>query len=455
MLSDYHYLRKWLKQADLIIKNGEGSSPARLNEKKQIVAGKSLKKGLLKKVSSMKGNTERELVKSVCLKTARKADQLGCEMGLEEQFTRIYTQFDWQSATIEGVANTIRSLVDSAHGQAIETVSILEKSINTGFSRHCNELSELTESDWFSRLLEQLNNTWKQFHAKNNSDKDLSYFKNLLVETTSEKIRARQEADEAPDETLINCVSEAINQAITEFVNKHQKDRKDIEWVVYPINSLTRDQENPMASAQAYAETPKALQSITSQQLIASGLIATPLEYKAFSEDLGRIYMEWPGIEPRLKAFRQLQVFNPGLSNDDFSILMRRWSYDEQERWCNILNNTPFENNDAASPILAEVFRQAIHTLGRNGHLHPRVLNAIQFIGLKSLSTSNIIDQLQAFSTLCYGLDGQCLSAEEMAGIINKASMSPDTIQKIINAWHDPEELEELADELSEGRVQP
>ena len=40
-----------------------------------------------------------------------------------------------------------------------------------------------------------------------------------------------------------------------------------------------------------------------------------------------------------------------------------------------------------------------------------------------------------------------------MADIINQVSMSQETIQKIINTWHAPEVLEELADEISEGRV--
>ena len=293
MRSDYQYLRNWLAQANVLIKSGSGSSPARLNEKKQLVAGRGSGKGLLNKVASMKNATEREQIKATCLNAAKRADQLGHNMGLKAKFTETFTGFNWPSFTVENLATLIRSLVESAHGQAVEATTILNKSISTGFSRHCNELSELTESDWFSILQDQLQNSWNQFHKINQSEKDLGSFKSLLVETANDTIRSRQESDEAPDETLINCVSEAINQAITEFVNKNQKERKDIEWVVYPINSLITEQETPMASAEAYGKTPKALKSISSEQLIDSGLIASKSEYQALSEDLGQIYMVW------------------------------------------------------------------------------------------------------------------------------------------------------------------
>ena len=451
MLSDYQYLRKWLAQANVLIHSGSGSSLARLNEKKQLVAGKNSGNGLLNKVTAMTCTAEREKIKSICIDAARQADQFGQYMGLKSQFTETFTGFNWQSCTIERLASLIQSLVNSAHGQAVEAAIALNKSVNTGFSRHCNELSGLTDSNWFSMLLDQLQSSWTQFHKINQSEKDLGCFKSLLVETAHDTIQFRQESDEAPDNALIDCVSEAINLAITEFVNRNQKKRKDIEWVVYPINSFMADQEIPMATAEAYGKTPKALKSISSKQLLESGLVTSKSEYQALSEDLGRIYMEWPGIMPRLQAFRKLQIFNPGLDNSDFTILMRRWSYDEQERWHKIVNNTSFDNNDAALPILAEIFRQTIHTLGRNGHLHPRVLNAIQFIDLKSLSTANIISQLQAFSTICYGLGGNCLAAEAMADIINQSPMEQEVIQKILNAWHDPEALEELADALAEG----
>lgn len=158
-------------------------------------------------------------------------------------------------------------------------------------------------------------------------------------------------------------------------------------------------------------------------------------------DDLGRLYMEWSGIRPRLQAFRKLQRFNPTFTQRDFGLLMRAWSVEEQTIWCEQLNSAKGNESEAC--------RKVFKVLGKHWHFHSRTLDAIDHIDSQSLASTSLFDQLQALSTLCTGLQGQCMGQKEMAEIINHQRLNEDLISQIQKAWHHPEALDEINGNLS------
>ncbi len=448
MFSKYWCLYKWLKQAEDLIENGYGNNLARLNKKNQLVADKYPERYFINQSSSIDSKEERKQITAVCLKVAQKADQIGCIIKSKVSFTDKFSQFYYQSASIEDFANMIKSLIESSSGKVIEAVGIIERSINSDFSSHCNEISELAEDYWIENLQIQLYDIWKQFDSKNSSDNNLGYFKEALLDITNECLNSRVESNPTIDKTLVNSVRWRISNVISNIEIKKQKEIKYVEWDPTTIKPSIVDSDLDCFFEESCVQISSNFKSISFQYLIDSGLLSGYEEYEILRDNFGSTYIIWPGFESRLEAFRVLQSFNSSIDNDDFAILMKSWSKDEQDNWCDIMSASIKVNNNKSSIGLLEAYRKVFITLGRNKLIHSEIIDAIQYLDIKTLSDGKIMNKLNALNTLSYGVSEISLGTENIVIILNDSLLDLETMNCIFDSWDNVELLKDILNSL-------
>ncbi|MGB1272599.1 MAG: hypothetical protein ACPG5T_11050 [Endozoicomonas sp.] len=246
-----------------------------------------------------------------------------------------------------------------------------------------------------------------------------------------------------PKERLAHFVSKLFfKKHKSNSPEAHSPDHRGmIEWSLEAPRPEIHESESDQDPSDCLEPPPPLTSTVTEQQLSEAGLLTSPSDYQQLCDDLGRLYMKWSGIRPRLQAFRKLQIFNPAFNHRDFGLLMRAWSVEEQTTWCEQLNSAKGNESEAC--------RKVFKVLGKHWHFHSRILNAIDHIDSQSLASTSLFDQLQALSTLCTGLQGQCMRQKEIAGIINSKQLNDDLVSQIQKAWHHPEALDEINGRLS------
>ena len=203
--------------------------------------------------------------------------------------------------------------------------------------------------------------------------------------------------------------------------------------------------------------TPPQKPSISDKELYKTGLVANEQEYEELCDIMGTPFMHWPGIKPRLEAFRQLQHFNPGISNQHFKVLMDFMEPDQIEHWVSSMCH--FSEVANYNGILGAV-EKAIQIIAGQQQVSPAVLNVLPYISMDGLSTPYLLSQLSALNMLVKSLGEDCLNLSEMATAINHHLLPPPTIEQINNAWKNPEALAHasqclikmIRNSLSEGK---
>ncbi len=433
-----------------------------------------------------------EKIRILCIETANRADELGRTLGLDKRFARHIEALDWHALTIKELALELDELLKSKQGQLLSSLEAVEQHLLTEASDSSEAFRESLKSTWteFQRLMggntqenlnlfkQMLNDTLSQYPEPFPASEDVSgtktpngktsqlrnqfnnfcydedcYDEDCYDEDEDEDEEDEEEEEEEEEENRVNHqtansspminvqneptlpasaskASETIEFKHTPYINKDQPDastpenKHDVDFSEY----------SPIMS-----------DAVNKEALKEKKLIRSSREYQLLCDNLGQNYMEWPGVVPRLQAFKNLQKINPSLNANDFVILMRALPASEQEDWCQRINAIP---ETAASNKLIPHCRDALYLLASHSHVDPQILAIIRSLELNALSTSDILHQLQALSTLFQGLEGVNLEHQVMVFLVNEHLISENTMESIQEAWHDPDQLAELRNQL-------
>ena len=314
-----------------------------------------------------------------------------------------------------------------------------------------------SEAGIFIRLTEMLSdlkNPDKHGKGLNDSIRSLAKDTVELIDNCKDAEGMLVKVREACDEELAGILKKDADLRLS--IELFTKPLDDIELLVrspVPAQPLEYIPPAPATSTQKPAQphyktvsdTPPQAPSISGEELHQAGLVHNQNEYNDLCRIMGHQFMQWPGVKPRLEAFRHLQRFNPGFTNQEFNTLMIHMGSQNIETWMNSMNQ--FAQSGHYNSLLEHV-EFAVSVAAKQRQVTPEVLEVLPYLTMNGLSGSNLLSQLSALTMLAQSLGRNALTAQEMAIAINHNLLTDLIIQHINDAWQSPQKLAQLNQSL-------
>ena len=249
---------------------------------------------------------------------------------------------------------------------------------------------------------------------------------------------------------LITWLIAPMEEAHGSTGNHHQNLEENYQFPLFAhqeelANRKRLEQKPAQPHYKTVSGTPPQEPSISGQELHQAGLVHNQEEYDELCRIMGPQFMHWPGVKPRLQAFRYLQRFNPGFTNRHFKTLMSHMGEQNIELWMNSMNQLA---QSGRYNNLLEHVEFAVRVAAKQRQVTPEVLEVLPYLNMNGLSGSNLLSQLSALTMLAQNLGNDCLTVQEMAIAINHNLLTNLNIQQISNAWQSPRELAQLNQSL-------
>ena len=427
------------------------SQRQRVQQAPQPSENEDLQRGFEKMIADLKDNTKwgpdlNQRIRDLAKKTEQFVTAAQ-NPGQMLQWVKDCCSRDLQE--VEGIDDTLKHSTRPMH----EAIEILEATVATQAEarhRHSPPL-RATESPALATIMQKV----ADYAAGRTEDQSSKYCREIWQEFKRQFETGQATADSVQQEfsTLLQHLSARIETAQARSMGSNIYEEILLPLLAY-MDSLAEASPPPqVAQTQPPRETavasPEAAfqgqPQVTGEQLRQQNLIKDGIEYAELQQLIPQQLLTHPNIFPSLWAFRNLQIYNPGLTNQDFGTLVKSWSPQGLQQWAKDIK-AAYQPERPFYEAMRQPVGKAIKVIARARQVPPHLCDVVDLLDMNALSSPYLVYQLETLSVCEKTLQGSVerLSPQDMAYLLNRNLLVPLHMDRMRKKSHDPNKIDDL-----------